>query len=207
MTLNDHHDILILITAISIIVDCVLIINVIYQYNHRRTIFAAAHCISPIIALFWLISILVYTEHYKGSIKSTLDFTIFMPFWIVIVYILAFLVHWKLFLLRVVISKITKHLVLMLKISFLISTVASLAQITLYVLFLCTPDKEKASTYANKVSLILVVHIIQEIWGLLLVVFAIKRYKFVYHIGSLKIAPIIPSNIYLKSRWFAAYLL
>jgi hypothetical protein len=195
MNLSDNG-ILIVLISIALVLDIMLVWSAVSSYYHRRTYFSMAHCICPIITFFWCVTVLAYTAYiyFKDSITNVLDFAIFMPFWIVIIYFIILILHWKLFLLRVVISKLTNHLVLMLKISVIISTLAFFAQMALYVLFLVTTDKEKAVNYANRVSLILGVHIIQELWGLSLVISAIKR--FVANIGNLKITPAIGSDNY-----------
>jgi purine-cytosine permease-like protein len=112
---------------------------------------------------FWLITILIYTKYNENSTASVIDFAIFIPFLIIIVYIIIFLFH--LYLPRAVIDRITNHLNLMLKISLTISTLASFAQITMDILFLGTADKVQAKSYASVVTLILGVFIVQELCG------------------------------------------
>jgi hypothetical protein len=174
MTLRDN-EILVVLISIALVVDIVIIISVISHYNRTRTTFAAAHCICPIITFFWLTTILVYTKLYEDSIKSMVDYSIFMPFWIVIVYIIMLLFHWKLFLLRSIISRITNQIILMLKMSVLLGTITFVLQIIFYILFVISTTLEKASLYSSIIPLFLVFNVLQEVWGLFLVILSIKR--------------------------------
>lgn len=176
MSLNDNQ-ILILLTSIGLLLDITLMGSTIYNFFLRKTKFAAAHCLSPMIAFFWMTSILVYMIYYQDSMTSMLDLLIFMPFWTTIFYIIMVIFHWKLHLLRSVISKKPDTLVVILKISFAISTATFLGQIILYILFLITPNREKSLSFANPVSGLVMIYVFQQLLGLILVVSSIRKIK------------------------------